>query len=314
MLSWGGHSSGEGKMLQSIGPTMQANDELSIRGSARSRGPTLRCSCGGRIRICDQKVAGDRRREHRGFAALEVRSMARLGLLFWDLILSFLWAWSGALIRVTVQSFLRLGRSIEGEALKVVLSVLCMYFFAMLGLFSRGGSYNPLAVLSSAFSASFDGFLFAAFGRIPAQIVGSVVGVRSIREFLPEIGYGSRLKVKIHHGALTEGFLTFMTIMTSLGLKKKDPGSFFLKTWILAIAKLSLHILGSDLTGGIMNPASAFGWAYARGDHITLEHLFVYWLAPIQATVLAVWAFKLFLGSKESKQKHTEEQKAVKAG
>lgn len=200
----------------------------------------------------------------------------------------------------------------EGEALKVVLSILSIYFFAMLGLFSRGGSYNPLAVLSSAFSGSFDGLLFTAFGRIPAQIVGSVVGVRSIREFLPEIGHGSRLNVKIHHGALTEGFLTFMTIMVSLVLKKKDPGSFFLKTWILAIAKLSLHILGSDLTGGIMNPASAFGWAYARGDHITLEHLFVYWLAPIQATVLAVWAFKFFLGSKECKQKHTEEQK-VKA-
>ena len=35
------------------------------------------------------------------------------------------------------------------------------------------------------------------------------------------------------------------------------------------------------------------GWAYARGDHITKEHILVYWLAPIEATLLAVWIFRL---------------------
>lgn len=34
------------------------------------------------------------------------------------------------------------------------------------------------------------------------------------------------------------------------------------------------------------------GWAHARGDHITKEHFLVYWLAPIEATILAVWTFK----------------------
>jgi aquaporin SIP len=37
------------------------------------------------------------------------------------------------------------------------------------------------------------------------------------------------------------------------------------------------------------------GWAFARGDHISKEHLFVYWLAPIEATLLAVGMFKLLL-------------------
>lgn len=42
------------------------------------------------------------------------------------------------------------------------------------------------------------------------------------------------------------------------------------------------------------------GWAYARGDHITKEHIFVYWLAPIEATLLAVWIFMvLFPKAKE---------------
>lgn len=37
------------------------------------------------------------------------------------------------------------------------------------------------------------------------------------------------------------------------------------------------------------------GWAYARGDHITKEHILVYWIAPVKATLLAVFVFKLFV-------------------
>lgn len=35
------------------------------------------------------------------------------------------------------------------------------------------------------------------------------------------------------------------------------------------------------------------GWAFARGEHITKEHLIVYWLAPVEATLVAVWVFGL---------------------
>lgn len=49
------------------------------------------------------------------------------------------------------------------------------------------------------------------------------------------------------------------------------------------------------------------GWAYARGDHITKEHILVYWLAPIQATLLAVWIFKLLV------QPEKEEKADIKA-
>ena len=49
------------------------------------------------------------------------------------------------------------------------------------------------------------------------------------------------------------------------------------------------------------------GWAYARGDHITKEHILVYWLAPIEATLLAVWTFRLVV------KPITEEKENVKA-
>ena len=50
----------------------------------------------------------------------------------------------------------------------------------------------------------------------------------------------------------------------------------------------------------------AFAWAYARGDHITLDQLIVYWFAPIQATLLAVWTFGLLTEPKSKVQKAEE--------
>ena len=88
------------------------------------------------------------------------------------------------------------------------------------------------------------------------QVLGSILAVKHIIHVFPEIGKGPKLNVAIHHGALTEGILTFFIVMLSLGLTRKIPGSFFMKTWIGSIAKLTLHVLGADLTGGCMNPAA----------------------------------------------------------
>ncbi|XP_022767919.1 probable aquaporin SIP2-1 isoform X2 [Durio zibethinus] len=195
----------------------------------------------------------------------------------------------------------------KAEIVKGALSVINMFFFAFLAKVTKGGTYNPLTVFSSAVSGDFSHFLFTVGARIPAQIIGSITGVRFIIQTFPGIGLGPRLKVDIHRGALTEGFLTFAIVIISLGLARKIPGSFFMKTWIASVSKLALHILGSDLTGGCMNPASVMGWAYARGDHVTKEHILVYWLAPIEATLLAVWIVQL-VGKPV-----TEEKENVKA-
>lgn len=107
--------------------------------------------------------------------------------------------------------------------------------------------------------------------------MGSIIGVKLITETFPEVGRGPRLNVDIHQGALTEGLLTFAIVFVSLGLAKKDPNSFFIKTWITSVSKLSLHILGSDLTGGIMNPASV--------------STFVYFFLPFQVKATECYSF-----------------------
>lgn len=234
--------------------------------------------------------------------------MGGFGLLFSDFLVSFMWVWSGVLIKMFVYNFLGFGHEPLGEAIRCSLSILNMFFFAFLYNITRGGSYNPLTVLASAISGDFRKFLFTVGARIPAQVVGSITGVWLIIEIFPDIGLGPRLKVDIHRGALTEGLLTFAIVTISLGLARKIPGSFVMKTWISSVSKLTLHILGSDLTGGCMNPASVMGWAYARGDHITKEHILVYWLAPIEATLLAVWTFRLIFPQKEEKVNKTKSE------
>lgn len=96
------------------------------------------------------------------------------------------------------------------------------------------------------------------------QVIGSIIGVRLIIDTFPEVGLGPRLSVDIHRGALTEGFLTFTIVIISLGLAQKIPGNFLMKTWISSVSKLTLHILGSDLTGGCMNPASVSIFNYQQ--------------------------------------------------
>ncbi|XP_045797081.1 probable aquaporin SIP2-1 [Trifolium pratense] len=213
-----------------------------------------------------------------------------------DFVLSFMWVCSGVLVRLFVFKVLGFSHTHIAEIVKISFSILNMFFFALLGKISHGGAYNPLTVLSDAISGDFLNFLFCIGSRIPAQVFGSIVGVRLLIETIPEVGKGPRLNVDIHRGALTEGLLTFAIVSISLGLAaSKIRGSFFMKTWISSLSKLTLNILGSDLTGGVMNPASVMGWAYARGDHITKEHFLVYWLAPIEGTIFAVWTFKFLV-------------------
>ncbi|TVU47262.1 hypothetical protein EJB05_06855 [Eragrostis curvula] len=242
------------------------------------------------------------------------QSRIRPWLAVGDLVLSALWVCAGALVKLAVYGPLGLGGRPEGDVAKIGLSVLYMFVFAWLESATGGASYNPLTVLAGAL-ASRGGpavYLFTAFIRIPSQVIGAVLGVNLIQLAFPKVGKGARLSVGAHHGALAEGLATFLVVMVSVTLKKKEMKSFFMKTWITSIWKNTIHILSSDISGGIMNPASAFAWAYARGDHSTFDHLIVYWLAPLQATLLGVWVVTLLTKPKTVKEQETDESKTKK--
>lgn len=52
------------------------------------------------------------------------------------------------------------------------------------------------------------------------------------------------------------------------------------------------------------------GWAFANGEHITKEHLIVYWLAPVQGTVAAVWVFGILARAKNDEAAAKEKRAA----
>ncbi|WJX66663.1 MIP aquaporin (TC 1.A.8) [Trifolium repens] len=213
-----------------------------------------------------------------------------------DFVLSFMWVCSSILLKTFVKKIISINHSHVVEIVKIGFSIANMFFYAFLAKFFRGGANNPLATLVDAISGDFHNFVLCIGSRIPAQVIGYIVGVKLLTDIIPEIGHGPRLNVDIYRGALTEGLLTFTIAVITLGITAtKIRRSFFMKTWISSIMKLILHKLGSNLTGGCMNPASVMGWAFARGDHISKEHILVYWFAPIKATLLAVWIFKFLV-------------------
>ncbi|KAL5059084.1 hypothetical protein RYX36_030688 [Vicia faba] len=181
-----------------------------------------------------------------------------------DFALSFMWVCSGVLVRLFVFKILGSSNTHVAEFMKLSFSIANMFLFAFLAKVSRGGAYNPLPVLVDAISGDFCNFFFCVGFRIPAQVdytfflvVGFIVGVKLVIGAIPEVGSGPRLNVDILQGALTEGLLTFVIVSISLGLNTtKIHGNFFMKTWISSLSKITLHILGSNLTGGCMNPAS----------------------------------------------------------
>ncbi|XP_020684194.1 probable aquaporin SIP2-1 [Dendrobium catenatum] len=230
--------------------------------------------------------------------------MPQLRLLASDFFVSFLWVWSGCLLRCLAFWFLGSGNSPIVLLIKGSIAVPYLVFFAWVGKTTNGGSYNPLIVLCYAISGNFAVFLFSVLARIPAQVVGSVVGVWLAKSTFPGAFHGPILNADIHRGTFTEGFLTFVIVIIVLILKKKDLGSSAKRIWISSVSKVILHLLGSDITGGIMNPATAFGWAYAEGTHVSKEHICVYWLAPIEATVLGVWACSILINPLRFKLHH----------
>ncbi|XP_072993389.1 aquaporin SIP2-1-like [Typha latifolia] len=236
------------------------------------------------------------------------RPISQIGLVGSDFVVSFIWVCSGSVLRYLACKVLGSGMSPIALAIKGSLAVIYLYCFSWFGKATNGGSYNPLMVLCYAIFGDFRGFLFVVFGRIPAQVIGSIIGVWLINATFPAAAHGPSLNVDMHNGALTEGLLTFVLVIASLWLKKVVKSSS-MRTWISSILKVICHIISSDMTGGILNPAAAFGWAYVQGEHLTKEHLSVYWLAPMEATLAGVWICSLFFEPQKHRRQHRKQIK-----
>ncbi|URE04148.1 Aquaporin, partial [Musa troglodytarum] len=267
---------------------------------------------------------------------------SRLKLVVSDSFLSFMWVLSGSVIRYLIYMILGTGMDPISVLLKGYVAVVYLYYFSQLRKCLEGFLLSLLSENEDEEEGrqvrkkrkeeeevvreeegggrgrkkrSVPGWWRWWTGRpshpkrvgltyqfMPGMVLGSIIGVWLITATFPAAADGPHLNVDVSYGALIEGLITFAIIILSLGLNKFPRSSH--KTWISSFAKLALHVLASDITGGVMNPASAFGWAYAQGKHLTKEHLCVYWLAPMEATLLVVWICSLFVKLPKQKRQH----------
>ncbi|XP_021715900.1 aquaporin SIP1-2-like isoform X1 [Chenopodium quinoa] len=177
-----------------------------------------------------------------------------------------------------------------------------------------GACFNPTANAAMYAAGIGDDTLLSMAVRFPAQAAGAVAGAIAISEVMPSqykhmLG-GPSIKVDLHTAAMAEGVLTFLITLAVLIIIIRIPGHMLVKTWLLAMATVTLVVAGSSYTGPSMNPANAFGWAYIRKQHNTWDQLYVYWICPFIGAIGAAWVFRIIYPLPKKQKKAPKNRKA----
>ena len=118
-------------------------------------------------------------------------------------------------------------------------------------------------------------------------------------------GFGSNglagVNESVVAGLLVECFLTFVFVLTILGVtsKKANHGSF--GGLVIGLTLTLVHILGIGLTGTSVNPARSFGPALVammNGNAAPMGVLWVFIVGPFVGAALAAVVYKVLEGKK----------------
>lgn len=224
-----------------------------------------------------------------------------------DMAMAFLWIFLNAIARVAVDLGFFFIEGAAKQFLKRGAVVGLLFLFYGLSKLTNGATYNPLTVIAYSAAGITHYPLSVLSLRIPAQVVGAMVGASAAVSCLPatyqSMMTGPLLRVDPHSGAIIEGVLTFAVVFIALTTTLRGPRSGIQKTWIISITRVSLSVVAVEYTGPALNPANAFGWAYLKNRHNTWEHIYVYWIAPILATLAAAWVVRAILAPPKVKEK-----------
>ncbi|KAH7306519.1 hypothetical protein KP509_22G016400 [Ceratopteris richardii] len=228
-------------------------------------------------------------------------------LVFGDVAMAFLWVFSNAIMRVAIDLGFPYMESSTRQLLKRASAVGLIFLFYGLSKLANGSAYNPLTVIAY-FAAGITHYpLYILALRLPAQIIGAMIGTTAAVSCLPIVYKpqmtGPFLRVHRNTGAIAEGMLSFAVVFIVLLTNFRGPRSGIRKTWITSISRVYLSSLGAQYTGPAMNPANAFGWAFLKNQHKTWEHLYVYWIAPILATLAAALLVRAIVTTSKVKLK-----------
>jgi MIP family channel proteins len=146
---------------------------------------------------------------------------------------------------------------------------------------------------------------------IMVQIIGSILASAVA---IVAIGYSNNassshagLTIPLGKGGWPQSFvleivLTFFLMFVSLSMKEDKDILGYKKFGGIAVGATIIlaGIIGIQVSGASMNPARSFGPALILvGDGSGLLYNWIYWLAPIIGSILAVYSFKMVKASEE---------------
>lgn len=104
-------------------------------------------------------------------------------------------------------------------------------------------------------------------------------------------------------GLLVEIILTFIFVMTILGVTSKKAGHGSFGGLIIGLTLTLVHILGIGLTGTSVNPARSFGPALVaviNGNSAPISCLWVFIVGPLVGAALAALVYKFLESGNEA--------------
>ena len=136
-----------------------------------------------------------------------------------------------------------------------------------------------------------------------AGVLAAIFGLGGVKDMTG--GFGSNglagVNESVVAGLLVECFLTFVFVLTILGVtsKKANHGSF--GGLVIGLTLTLVHILGIGLTGTSVNPARSFGPALVammNGNAAPMGVLWVFIVGPFVGSALAAVVYKVLEGKK----------------
>lgn len=160
-----------------------------------------------------------------------------------------------------------------------------------------GGHVNPAVTAGMLVTGRIDAMKGLLY--IVAQLVGGILGALAVKTIFPSnitglmnMGVPSINAAVSLAGAITlEALMTFF-LMSAVYATIVSPKATRMGGFGVGLTVFLMALVGSPLTGGVMNPARAFGPAVVAG--LWTGHI-AYWIGPILGAVVAALLWDKFL-------------------
>lgn len=137
-----------------------------------------------------------------------------------------------------------------------------------------------------------------------AGVLAAIFGLGSVTDMTGGFGSNGLAGVggSAAAGLIVECVLTFIFVMTILGVTSKKAGHGSFGGLVIGLTLTLVHILGIGLTGTSVNPARSIGpaiMAAINGNTAPLAELWVFIVGPLAGAALAAVVYKFLEKSKE---------------